>query len=94
MFYFDYLWQGQDYHTLLMQRLEWIIYDIRDLKVLFRRYILFTLAGCNFSEVSEYIVSVLNRLYLEMYVILLSINREDLLPFYQSQMEWPVSDFL
>ena len=94
MFYWDRPRQGQELYTLFMQRLEWIIYEIRDLKIFLRRYVVFTLSGCNFYEVLEYIVSSLNRLYLEMYVILLSVNREDLLSFYQFQMEWPVSDYL
>ena len=94
MFYLNLEWKGREYQDLLMQRLDWAIYEIIEIKVRYKRYIVFTLAGCHFSDMCEDCALALHQLYLDIYVILVSINRVDLFSWYLNQVDWPVSDFV
>ena len=88
MFYFD----NNQYRAQPTQRVEWLVYRIRELKTRLRRYVMLTNMGYNFHEVLEDIATALNNWYLDIYVILIDIGRVDL--WTTLDLGWPVTDLI
>ena len=51
-------------------RIEWLLMDIRELKISLRRYTIWMLNGLDFTEVMESIVVQLDSLYKQIFALL------------------------
>ena len=88
MFYFD----NNQFRVQPSQRVEWLVYKIRELKQSLKHYVILTVSGFNFHEVLDEIVTVLEMLYQDIYRILCNMGRPDLWP--TLDLGWPVTDMM